>query len=339
MIDLARGERVQLRPPVDADRDRFVHAWDASKRLHRPWIDPGDGGAVFDRFLERNRGTTDRSLFVTRTRDDAIAGVFNISQIFLGSFRNAYLGYYALRPHAGKGYMAGGLRLVVRHAFGDLELHRIQANVQPANVRSSELLRAAGFRIEGFHPRYLRIDGAWRDHVSWVITAEETNDSAPTSVWAAGGVQLREVSSQNWEEVVALSARHDQARWVADVSRYLTLCRYGGTFHPLAIYAADIAVGFVMWGRDGADDSYWIGGLIIDRRFQRNGYGRAALEATIGFLARQPACREVALSYSPDNGVAKALYARAGFVESGETHDGEVVARKGIRRVPPRPPS
>jgi ribosomal-protein-alanine N-acetyltransferase len=68
--------------------------------------------------------------------------------------------------------MREGLRLVVRHAFGALGLHRLEANIQPKNRASIRLVKRAGFTREGFSPRYLKILGRWRDHERWAITAE-----------------------------------------------------------------------------------------------------------------------------------------------------------------------
>ena len=102
-----------------------------------------------------------------------MAGVYNISQIFYGHFRSAYLGYYAFAPFAGQGYMREGLQLVLRHAFGPLGLHRLEANIQPENAPSIALVAGAGFRLEGLSPRYLKIGGRWRDHERWAILAEE----------------------------------------------------------------------------------------------------------------------------------------------------------------------
>ena len=87
--------------------------------------------------------------------------------------RSAYLGYFALEPYAGQGYMGEGLRLVLRHAFGPLGLHRLEANIQPGNAASIGLVKAAGFRREGLSPRYLKIAGRWRDHERWAILAED----------------------------------------------------------------------------------------------------------------------------------------------------------------------
>jgi ribosomal-protein-alanine N-acetyltransferase len=165
--------RVRLAPPEDGDRRTFGSGWTASRTLHDGWIDPADPDQVFDRLLERNRTQTDRSMLVRRLEDTAICGVYNVSQIFYGSFRSAYLGYYALEPHAGKGYMREGMLLVFRYAFGELGLHRLQANVQPENERSIALVRSTGFTEEGFARRYLKIDGDWRDHLMFAALADD----------------------------------------------------------------------------------------------------------------------------------------------------------------------
>jgi [ribosomal protein S5]-alanine N-acetyltransferase len=111
-------------------------------------------------------------LVICRNEDAAIVGYFGLGQMYFGHFRNAYLGYYSFEPYAGQGYMREGLELVLRYAFGSIRLHRIEANIQPENVRSVALVRSAGFRREGLSLRYLKIGGRWRDHERWAITAE-----------------------------------------------------------------------------------------------------------------------------------------------------------------------
>ncbi|MET0801971.1 MAG: GNAT family protein [Actinomycetota bacterium] len=169
---------VELRPPVEADRAEFRDRLLASERLHDPWLEPADPSAWFDRLLERNNTETERSLLVCRTDGGEIVGVMNLSQIFMGRFRNAYLGYYAFEPFSGSGYMRAALPEVLRYAFEELELHRVQANVQPENTASIALVRGAGFRREGFSPRYLMIRGRWRDHEQWAILADDHHTSA-----------------------------------------------------------------------------------------------------------------------------------------------------------------
>jgi [ribosomal protein S5]-alanine N-acetyltransferase len=80
-------------------------------------------------------------------------------------------------PHAGDGYMREAMPLLFRHAFGELGLHRLQANVQPGNERSLGLLHATGWREEGYARRYLKIGGRWRDHVLFAILAEDVRPS------------------------------------------------------------------------------------------------------------------------------------------------------------------
>ncbi len=112
-------------------------------------------------------------LVVCRREDDALVGVFNLSEIVRGAFQSAYIGYYAFAPHAGRGYMAEGLELTLKFAFGAMRLHRVEINIQPANARSIRLARRAGFAREGFSRRYVKIAGRWRDHERWALTVED----------------------------------------------------------------------------------------------------------------------------------------------------------------------
>jgi ribosomal-protein-alanine N-acetyltransferase len=170
---VVRGTDVYLRYLTARDRDEFLERVRASRKLHGRWVSGPANAEGFAAWLQRTKAHDMVSLLVCREDDGAIAGVFNISQIFYGPLRSAYLGYYAFAPYAGRGYMREGLQLVLRHAFGPLELHRLEANIQPENGPSIALVAGAGFRREGFSPRYLKIAGRWRDHERWAILAEE----------------------------------------------------------------------------------------------------------------------------------------------------------------------
>ena len=170
-----------LRPPRKADAAPFLAAVKASRRLHHPWVQPPSTPARFAAFVQRYSTVPARDaasvshvgFVVCRREDDAIVGVFNISEIVRGLFKSAYLGYYGFAPHAGAGYMTEGLELVLRVAFRQLRLHRVEANVQPSNRRSLAFIRHAGFVREGFSRRYVRIAGRWRDHVRLALLVED----------------------------------------------------------------------------------------------------------------------------------------------------------------------
>lgn len=101
----------------------------------------------------------------------------NVNNIVFGALRSGYLGYGAFASHAGRGLMTEGLRAVLDAAFGDLALHRVEANIQPTNHASVDLVRRLGFEREGFSRRYLYVDGDWRDHERWALLGE---------MWAGG---------------------------------------------------------------------------------------------------------------------------------------------------------
>ena len=170
---LAAGERTYLRRGRERDAAEFVELMRASFELHHPWSFPPIEPDDFRALVERSRGDDFDLLLLCRRGDDAILGFFNLSQIFRGPFMNAYLGYAIGQPYAAQGFMSEGIQLVLEHAFKGLGLHRLEANIQPSNAASIALAKGAGFRLEGFSPRYLKIDGQWRDHERWAILAEE----------------------------------------------------------------------------------------------------------------------------------------------------------------------
>jgi ribosomal-protein-alanine N-acetyltransferase len=169
----ADAAEVFLRGPRASDSGEFVALMRASRSFHRPWATAPVDYDRFHAYLADARRPDFEALLVCRREDDAIIGFFNLSQITRGRLQSAYLGYAAGKPFAGKGYMRQGLELVLRHAFVVLRLHRVEANIQPGNEASVRLARGAGFRREGFSPRYLKIGGRWRDHERWAILSEE----------------------------------------------------------------------------------------------------------------------------------------------------------------------
>ncbi len=168
-----QSARVFLRPPVGSDRDEFIPLMRSSRSFHRPWATAPTDDDRFAAYIADSMRPDFEALLVCRLGDGAILGFFNLSQIVRRALQSAYLGYAVGKPYAGQGYMREGLELVLRRAFTELRLHRIEANIQPGNHASIALAKGAGFRREGFSPRYLKIGGRWRDHERWAILADD----------------------------------------------------------------------------------------------------------------------------------------------------------------------
>jgi [ribosomal protein S5]-alanine N-acetyltransferase len=160
-----------LETPSARHADELIAAARRSRRLHGRWANAPSTRERYRDFLRRSRSSTRISRLV-RTNDGELAGVVNISEIVLGNFCSGYLGYYAFAPHQCHGYMSAGVSAMIRLAFSDYGLHRLEANIQPDNAPSLALVRSLGFELEGYSPRYLKIAGRWRDHERWAIRSE-----------------------------------------------------------------------------------------------------------------------------------------------------------------------
>jgi diamine N-acetyltransferase len=152
----------------------------------------------------------------------------------------------------------------------------------------------------------------------------------PNNPGSESQVVLRPVDGDNWRDIAHLQVAPSQREFVAEPSYYLALCCYGKDWRPLAIYLGEQVIGFMMWAVDPADDSCWLGGIMIERSYQRKGYGRQAVQRAISMLAREHGYRDFALSYQPANLIAKHLYTSLGFSETDEWEDDEIVARLSL---------
>lgn len=174
MSRLLAGERAAIRPVAPDDVEELARLAQLSRSLHHPWASPPQDAEAWLAWLDAKDLATWAGYVVVDRAGGAIAGTVNVNNIVRSLFRCGALGYHAYAPSAGRGLMTEGLSLVVRHAFADdgLDLHRLEANIQPGNAASIALVRRVGFRLEGLSPDFLFIDGAWRDHERWAITAE-----------------------------------------------------------------------------------------------------------------------------------------------------------------------
>lgn len=156
-----------------ADKDELVAANAANAFYHAPWVCPFSDKEGFDVWFARMLGGPHISLVAREPESHEAVGMVNLNEIVLGAFRSCYVGYYGYERWAHQGWMTAALRAAVRFAFHELDLHRIEANIQPDNLASARLAARAGFHKEGTSARYLFVNGEWRDHDHWVILNEE----------------------------------------------------------------------------------------------------------------------------------------------------------------------
>jgi ribosomal-protein-alanine N-acetyltransferase len=177
------GRRVLLRPLVPHD----FAVWSEIRRRNEEWLlpweprrQPGFSDPTTDRTAFSNRCTArsrDRAadtayafgLFV----DQQLAGEVNLNNVLRGSLQSGTIGYWIDRNQAGHGYVAEGVSVLLRFAFEQLRLHRIEICIVPRNTNSRRVVEKLGIRCEGLAERYLEINGKWEDHLRYAVTAEE----------------------------------------------------------------------------------------------------------------------------------------------------------------------
>jgi ribosomal-protein-alanine N-acetyltransferase len=107
------------------------------------------------------------------TLDDEFVGQVMIGNVTRDPLWSAYVGYWVGSHVVSGGVTTGAVAMVLDHCFGPVGLHRIEATVRPENTASRRVLAKLGFREEGLFRRYLNVEGAWRDHLCYALTAEE----------------------------------------------------------------------------------------------------------------------------------------------------------------------
>ncbi|MEM9510373.1 MAG: GNAT family protein [Cyanobacteria bacterium P01_E01_bin.35] len=164
--------RVFIRKPTEVDCQELLSLAQRSREFYFPWVFPALKQEEWIKYIDRCQNESFQGLLICHLGNKKIVGVVNLSQIFYGTFQNAYLSYYVDVDFAGQGLMSEGVRLAINYAFNTLKLHRLEANIQPDNQASINLVKQLGFTKEGFSPKYLKINGEWRDHERWALTVE-----------------------------------------------------------------------------------------------------------------------------------------------------------------------
>jgi diamine N-acetyltransferase len=142
-------------------------------------------------------------------------------------------------------------------------------------------------------------------------------------------LSLQRVTKENFEEITDLQLLEHQRDYLASNSYSIAQASFHPHYHPRAVYAGDVLVGFLMYvslAEEGYPGEYGIWRLMVDHRHQGKGYGRKALELALEEIRSQPDVRKIWISYVPSNPVARQFYGSLGFVETEIDEEGEMVA-------------
>lgn len=186
-VGTLHGRAIVLRPPQVSDYMQWAELRALSRAHLTPWepMWPRDDltKTAFRRrvkhYQKEARDDLGYAYLIFSAEGERLVGGLSLSHVRRGVTQAATLGYWLGLPHVGQGHMTEAVRTVLGHAFGRLRLHRIDAAVQPNNARSVRVLERVGFRHEGLARRYLKINGAWQDHLLYALIAEE---------WDQGGM-------------------------------------------------------------------------------------------------------------------------------------------------------
>lgn len=169
--------RVYLRSPIASDELAFLSAVRRSQDIHHPWVAAPGTPAAYRKYIESMSVPAYHAFLVCRGDNHEMVGVVNFTNIVRGLFQSGFLGYYVFAGHERQGLMQEGLQAVISEAFKKLKLHRLEANIQPGNTSSIDLVAACGFSKGGYSPCYLKITGRWRDHERWAILARRSKNA------------------------------------------------------------------------------------------------------------------------------------------------------------------
>ena len=181
---LIEGRTVFLRQPLISDFREWAVLREKSRSFLTPWEPSWNSDDLTrESFRRRIRAyDADReaglahAFFMVRKSDRKLTGGLTIGHVRRGAAQSCTLGYWMGEEFAGKGLMGDALGAVIPHVFDQMQLHRIEAACIPENERSRRLLESAGFRNEGYLNGYLKINGAWRDHLLYALVAEDHAD-------------------------------------------------------------------------------------------------------------------------------------------------------------------
>jgi ribosomal-protein-alanine N-acetyltransferase len=161
--------RVHLERPASRREFDYLDACHRSRALHRGFVAAAATPADFRDYLERAARPSQESFFVVTAAGGQLAGVVDILDIARDATPVGRLAYFAFVPHAGSGFMREGVGQVIDVAFRELDLARLDADIQPGNRRSRALVERLGFGRGSASPLQLKIGSRWREHERWTL--------------------------------------------------------------------------------------------------------------------------------------------------------------------------
>ena len=187
---------VVLRPLAGSDQA----AWRRARQRNAAWLVPWDatvppGGEArptsFKQLVRRlAKQARDGTTFPFALEvDGRFAGQVTVNNIVRGSAQYASIGYWLDQDFAGRGVMPRAVALAIDHCFFTAGLHRIEIAIRPENSNSLRVVEKLGIREIGYAPKYLHIDGDWRDHRIYAITKEEVPDGVLSRLRASGNLE------------------------------------------------------------------------------------------------------------------------------------------------------
>ena len=174
---VVKGDGVTLRPPRAADHEAWAALRQRSHAYLQPWEPTWPEDDLTRPAFRRRLSIYTREMeagnawpfFIFADADQALVGAITLSNVRRGVAESGTLGYWIGQPFAGQGHATAAVRAMVAHAFDELKLHRVEAACVPANLASRRVLEKSGFVLEGQARAYLKINGAWADHLLFGI--------------------------------------------------------------------------------------------------------------------------------------------------------------------------
>lgn len=178
---LLQGKRIILKPAAKEDAQSLLDLEVRNRPFFQQFSGKKDGSFYtyegqadrIGRFLEQSEADQAYLFLIFFPGSDEVIGEVMLTEVARGNLQGCWIGYFLDQAYNGQGYMTEAVRLIVRYAFEELDLHRIEAGVMPHNAASMQVLLKAGFKKEGLARKNVKINGEWRDHQTFAILKED----------------------------------------------------------------------------------------------------------------------------------------------------------------------